>query len=134
MKNLIVQITMVLLGMFILGGCGGGGGGGGGEGTSVVVSGENFALRQAFINYITETSSSTFTVSGTYAGVPVSGSGTLTNGNVSSGLFEGSQALLKVSTITGTINLSGTTVPMAGTSTIFFDTNYDVLGKSIIGG
>ena len=117
---------------FTLAGCGGGGGGGGDN--TPVVSTENFALQQAWVGYLYESNSYSYAVSGSYQGLPVTGSGTLTNGNVTTGTFEGVGALQRSQTVTGSISVSGQAVPLAGTSTTFFDSNYNLLGFSYVGG
>ena len=131
MKLLMVLMASAFF-VFALSACGGGGGGD----DAVVVpppSTESFALTQAIDNYINETSSALFSISGSAAGEPVTGSGILSIGSVSSGIFEGVSALVKTSTVTGSISVAGQSEPYAGTLLTYFDSNYVYLGEELVG-
>ena len=111
-------------------------GGGGGEppaAVAPVASADTFQLRTAYINNFNETRSLPFALTGVFSGVSVTGSGTLTQGNVSTGTFENVAALKKTSTITGTVtgtaNGKTVTMPLAIVITGFTDTNYLPLGS-----
>lgn len=113
-------------------GCGGGGSGStSGTATSgPVTSTETFQLRTAWINYLSESRSIPFTVTGTVSGTTVGGSGTVTFGTILSTTFEGQSALSKSVTATYVINVNGTSLPLGGTSTSYFTSNYAPLGFS----
>lgn len=108
----------------------GGGGGGGSTTPAPVTSTDTFQLKTAWVNYFTNTGTHPFTVSGTSSGTSFTGSGTATNGSVSSATFESASALQKSSTITGTLSINGTSVPLSVTSTTYTDSNYNPLGMS----
>lgn len=117
-----VTSLIALSALLALAGCGGGGSSG------PVVSTETFQLRTAYVNYITDTRSLPFTVSGTVSGTTVTGSGTLTSGTLASTTFENQPALAKTTTVTGTLSASGQTAPLATTTTAYVDSNYNPLG------
>lgn len=87
-------------------------------------------MKDAWINYITNTSSSPFSASGTTNGINITGSGTETGGQLTSSTFEGKQALAKTMTVTGTVSGSGQTASIASTSTGYYDLTYNLLGSS----
>lgn len=109
--------------------CGGGGDSGA---ASTTVDTTTFPLSIAIANYVNETMSSRFNMTGialsSGQSISFSGNGMLSESNAP-GTFEGSPALKKSATITGSIILLGNTVPVAGTSVSFFDTNYNPLGN-----
>ena len=107
--------------------CGGGGSGGS---TGPVTSTETFQLRTGWVNYITDTRSSPFTLTGSVSGTAVTGTGTLTQGSLSSAVFESQNALKKTSVVTGSISGSGQTFPLGITTTTYVDSNYTPLGSS----
>jgi hypothetical protein len=106
------------------------GGGGGGSSFTPVTSTETFQLRTAWVNYLTDSRSLPFTVSGTSSGIRITGSGTLTQGGLSAGVFEGVSAIQKTSVVTGSITGNGTTLPLSTSITEFVDSNYYPLGSS----
>lgn len=112
----------------LLSACGGGGGGGGSS--APVTSTESFNLRAAYVNYINDSRSLPYTISGTISGYSATGSGTLTQGSLTSATFEGQAALAKVQTSTGTLYANNRTVPLAATSTSYVDSNYNALGSN----
>jgi len=121
LKSLLATFALI-----VLAGCGGGGGGT----SAVTTSSETFQLRAAYVNYLTDTRSATFTVSGTVEGINVTGNGTATQGALSNTTFEGQAALQKVSVITGALRADGQTVPLLTSSTTYLDSNYNPLGSS----
>jgi hypothetical protein len=127
MQPSIIQIFIVSICTTLFSGCGGGGGGGG-ENQGPVTSTDTFQLRAAYINYITESRSLPFTLSGTESGITFTGSGTVTLGNSSNATFEGQSAISKSTTSTFTVTANGTTVSDGGTSTSYFTSNYVPLG------
>jgi hypothetical protein len=122
----ILSLAVTALAL-LLTACGGGGGSGS---TAPVSSTETFQLRTAWVNYITDTRSLPFTVTGTASGTSVTGSGTLTQGSLSSTVFESRSALRKTSVITGSISGGGQTYPLGITTTSYIDSNYNPLGSS----
>lgn len=107
-----------------------GGGGGSTAPTGPVASTETFQLRTAYVNYVTETRSLPFTVTGTTSGQSVTGSGTATQGALTSATFESQAAQQKTTTVTGSITANGTTIPLSSSSTTYVDSNYNPLGIS----
>jgi hypothetical protein len=108
----------------------GGGGGGSPTSTGPVASTETFQLRTAYVNYVTETRSLPFTVTGTTSGYSVTGSGTATQGSLTSATFESQAAQQKTTTVTGSITANGTNVPLSSSSTTYVDSNYNPLGSN----
>lgn len=108
----------------------GGGGGGGTTSTGPVASTETFQLRTAYVNYVTETRSLPFTVTGTTSGNSVTGSGTATQGALTSATFESQPAQQKTTTVTGSVTANGVTIPLSSSSTTYVDSNYNPLGSS----
>lgn len=105
-------------------------GGGGGSAADPVTSTQTFQVWQAWTNYVTTAQTRSFSVSGTYSGASVGGSGTSTRGALSSATFEGTPALQKTSVVTGTLIVNGTNVPYNGTQTSYVTSNYLPLGYS----
>jgi hypothetical protein len=107
-------------------------GGGGGEVTASgpITSIETFQFRAGYVNYIKESRSLPFTVTGTSSGSIVKGSGTATQGAIGDTIFESKQAQQKTTTVTGSLTTNGTTIPLSSASTTFFDSNYNFLGSN----
>lgn len=124
--NFFYSLALTLV--FALSACGGGGGGGS-TSTAPVTSTETFQLRTAYVNYVTETRSLPFKVTGTSSGYSVSGSGTATQGALTSATFESKAAQQKTTTVTGSITANGTTSPLSSSSTDYVDSNYNPLGE-----
>jgi len=107
-------------------------GGGGDAGTTLPTVPVDYALRTAYINYVTSKGSNIFTVSGTYASggttYPLSGNGTVTKGALSATTFEKQVAQVKAGTVTGTLTLNGINTPMNVTEYEYYDVNYNLLG------
>ena len=115
-----------------LAGCGGGGGGG--NAWTPIASTEVFQLKAAWDNIARATGTRNFSVSGTYAGAALSGTGSVTLGALTGTVFEGIAAQQKTSTIRGTITLTypggSRTDPLAETASAYYDSNYLPLGSS----
>jgi len=113
-------------------GCGltGCGGGGGGSDSALVTSTETFQLKTAWTNYVTDTSSTPFTMSGIISGVPVSGSATATEGGLTVSTFEGVSCNKKVAVINGSLMGNSQIIPLNSTQTYYYDMNYNMLGSS----
>lgn len=116
---------MITLTVSILAACGGGGGGG-----PSAVSTNDYQLRQAWVNYVSMSTTQRFTVSGTINGVAVSGSGTETDGTLVASSFEGKPSLSKTTVVTGTLSSSGQSLPYGSTGVGYVDSNYMPLGQS----
>lgn len=123
----IIKTVGALSVLALLTACGGGGDGGA---AAVVASTESFPLRTVYTNTLTSSSSSNYTLSGTVNGVAVTGSGTVTYGNLSGGTFEGAAALQRTTTGTGSFVANGTTFPLNSSSTDWVDSNYVPKGES----
>lgn len=122
------NILALTLSVAFLAACGGGGGGSGTP-AAPVTSTETFQVRTAYINYVNDSRTLPFTISGTTAGVSVSGSGTLTQSSVTNSTFEGAAALQKTSTINASLTANGMTIPLATTLVSYVDSNYVPLGS-----
>ena len=105
-------------------------GGGGGSVSGPVASTESFNLKTVWANTLTSSSSNNYTISGTVNGVAVSGSGTVTRGNLSAGTFEGLPAQQRTTTATGSVVVNGVTVPLNTSSIDWVDSNYLPKGES----
>jgi hypothetical protein len=125
-----IKYTLALSAVVLLVACGGGGGGGEVAPTTPV----DYQLRTGYVNYVTSTGSSNFTVSGTYTtggtSYPITGSGTTTLGSLSATTFEGLPAQMKAGTVTGSISVNGTSQSLNGTQYSYVNSNYDPLGNS----
>lgn len=111
--------------------CGGGGSTGGGTTPAApVASTSTFQLQVANATMFRQSSTVPFTISGTYNNVSVTGSGTVTNGNATSTIFEGRTTLQKVVSVSGSFTANGTTVPLTTSSTTYVNTNYLPTGES----
>lgn len=129
-KALMLKKLAALFFSFLLVACGGGGGGSS-SGSGVVASTLAFPLRQININQLENSSSAPFTVSGTYNGYSVTGSGNITDSRLMrDATFEGKSALKQTSTITGSITVNGQTAPLSSSDTTYVDPNYVLLGNS----
>ena len=106
--------------------------GGGGDSTPAapVTSNSTFDLKTAYVNYIAPRGTQGFTISGTVKGVTVTGTGTITNGDLTPATFEGKAALKKTSTATQSFTANGQTATAGAMTTYFFDSNYNVLGNT----
>lgn len=124
-RNLLTHgLALALAGLVAA--CGGGGGGD----TAPVASTETFQLRTAYINHVADTRTWTVQLSGRINGVDVAGSGTLTQGALTSTTFEGQSALAKTSTVAATLTVGGVAVPMTVSSTSYVDAAYNPLGDA----
>ena len=114
-------------------GCGGGSSGSSPVTNTPVASTETFQFKTAYINNFNNSRSLPFTMTGVFSGVSVTGSGTFTQGGVSSATFENIAALKKTATISGTVtgtsNGKTETFPLSIILTSYLDTNYNPLGS-----
>lgn len=121
--NRNLRSVIAAMGAALLVGCGGGGS------SEPIASTESFPIKQAYQNYLTETRSLPFTVSGVLNGISVSGSGTYSQSQLQATTFEGASALKKSGTATLTLVGNGQTVPLAVTTARYVDANYTPLGS-----
>lgn len=120
------KIILAVGASFFVAACGGGGGS---DATGPQTSTDTFQIKTAITNYVVNTQTRNATMSGTVNGVTVSGSAIVTDGALNSALFEGKSAFSKATTVTGSILVNGTQVPLATTSIDFFDNNYLPIGS-----
>lgn len=126
MKFSQIRLWATVAALTILSACGGGGGGSSSPATST----ETFQLRTAYVSYITDSRSLPFTLTGVASGINVTGSGTVTQGSLSSSTFEGQPALAKTTSMTGSFTGNGQTVSLANSVVSYVDSNYNPLGFS----
>ena len=127
-----VPVTMAAL---VLGACGGGGGDS--PTASTPLTGTNpattFPLATAMVNFLKQANSTPFTISGTGSGngqvIDFTGSGTSVEVN-SSGTFNGQAAVVKNTTVSGTLQARGQSAPFTQSTAQFYDANYKPLGSS----
>jgi hypothetical protein len=127
MKRLLSILTIP----FFVAACGGGGSGGGSSGSKIttpVTSTDTFQLQKAYVTYVNDSNSRAFNISGTADGDSLSGSGRATAGTLSAATFEGQSALSKTQLATGNIIRAGTSIPWSGSSIIYVDSAYKLLG------
>lgn len=124
MKNTI-KLLLAIASVVLLVACGGGGGGGT---PAPVASTQTFDLRAAYVSSLINTSTNTFTITGSQDSVTITGSGTGTYGELSSGTFEGGSAQQRTSTVTGSFIVEGQSFPLNYSSVSWFDSNYLPLG------
>jgi len=123
-----IKIALIILISLVMTACGGGGGGS--SGTTTQTSTATFQIKAAYLNYTTSTEAQNFTLSATYNGVHVGGSGTVTTGGFYSTVFEGASAFAKSTSVTGTVYANGVNAPYGGSATLYVDSNYMPLGES----
>lgn len=104
----------------LLAACGGGGGGSSGP----VASTSAFNVLAAYVGTFTSPSTNTFSIAGTSGSNQITGSGTATTGNVTSGTFEGLASLQRTTTVTGSFSVNGTSYPLASSVVSWMDSNY----------
>lgn len=92
-------------------------------------SSETFQMRAAWENYVKQSGSYPFKISGASSGVALSGSGTSFNGALTPDAFEGSRALRKVAAIKGEMAVGGKAVPYDISDTYYFDMGFNLLGN-----
>ena len=124
-----IKLVIAALAAALLTACGGGGGGGSGT-TAPVASSQTFNLQAAYKSYYAATASYKFNITGTYGAYPVSGSGTVVIGAVTSGTFEGQPALQQTMTEIGSFTANNQTIPLATSAISWLDTNYMPRGSS----
>jgi hypothetical protein len=120
MKRLLSILTIP----FFVAACGGGGGS-----VEPVASTNTYQLQKAYVNYVTDSSSRGFTVSGTAGGDSLSGSGRVTSGALTAATFEGQSVLSKTSVITGNIIRAGTAIPWSSSQTTYVDSAHKLVGS-----
>jgi len=121
-----LKLLLISFVFSFLAACGGGGGGGGGT----VASANTFDIQAGWSRLVANGFTSTFTVSGT-----CSGTFNLTDGAANtSTTFEGAPAISGNSVISMTLSTSGCTPSTASTETRYYDSNYNLLGYSVLGG
>ena len=108
----------------ILSACGGGGS------SAPVASMSTFNVKQAFENFIKTPDTKNALFSGTVNGVTLTGNGRATFGGLVPSTFQGVNALLKTSVLTGTLSDGKDVVPVATTALTYWDSNYNFLGRS----
>ena len=136
-----MKFIILFLIIFLISACGGGGGGGGGETSNLttdtntnlviakpVVSSGIFPLGLIRANLL-KSSSNTFSLSGIENGSVVTGSGTLTHGNLIASVFQGMSASQRTITLTGNIFINEKTTPINRFVTQWFDTKNEFLGE-----
>jgi hypothetical protein len=69
-------------------------------------------------------------MTGTVSGASLTGSGTVTQGTLTSTTFESAAALQKTTTATGSLTVNGNTVPLSTSTTNYVDSNYSPLGSN----
>jgi len=117
------------------------GGGGDGARSGPPAAALSIPLATALANYVNQTRSTPFSVSGTASAsgqsANVTGSGTLSE-STSAATFEGAPALRKTVAITGTVTASAAganaSAPLSSTADAFFDASNKPLGASGAGG
>jgi hypothetical protein len=104
------------------------GGGDGDNGAST----RTYELHAAWVNYVTDSGTKAFTLTGMSPAIAVgtefTGSGTATFGQLDSATFESQPALTKAIAATGLIYATGHTVPYDSRSRLYFDSNYLPVG------
>jgi hypothetical protein len=120
------KFFITALSSIIFSGCGGGGS----VAPAPVTSTSAFQLQAANANSFLQTSTASFSISGSYNGVSISGGGTVTRGNATAASFEGRNGFQKVITTTGSFTANGTTIPLTTTGTTYVDSNFFPLGNT----
>ena len=110
---------------FFVAACGGGGSSGS---TAPVTSTDTYQLQKAYINYVNDSSSRSFSISGTSNGNILSGTGRVTSGTLASATFEGQSVLSKTEVVTGTVINAGTSIPLSNSQTLYVDSAYKIVG------
>lgn len=88
-----------------------------------------FNVLAAYISTFTSPSVNNFNITGSSGSTSVTGSGTATIGNVSSGTFEGQSALQRTTTVTGSFVVNGNSYPLNSSQVSWTDSNYVPLGS-----
>jgi hypothetical protein len=113
---------------FALAACGGGGGGS--SSSTTVVSTLTFPFAQAFADFVANSHSFNYSMSGNDAGTSATGSGTVYYGAAVGATFEGQSGLSQTAVISGTTTENNQTTPYSATVDSFYTTNYVPLGSS----
>ena len=125
MKNTI-KLLLATASVALLAACGGGGGGGT---QTPVASTSSFNLLSAYVSSFANTSTSTFTITGSQDAIVITGSGSGTTGALSSGTFEGGPAQQRTSSVTGSFIVNGQSFPLNYSSVAWVNSNYSPLGS-----
>jgi len=123
------KLTLASFVMMSLTACGGGGGGGSSIELQPVESTELFQLEDAWVEFVVESSSYPFTLSGEINDTDVNGTGTATFGQLTTSSFEEQDSLAKSATITYELIVDDQTLPLSSFSTAYYDVNYMPLGR-----
>lgn len=111
----------------VLSACGGGGGGGDATTLPPALS-VAYPLKEAYVNYITSAKSMPFTI--TAPDGRTTGTGTLNESVLTSTSFEDRSALIKVTTVTGSIIRDGQTTALSARGESYVDSAYTPLGDA----
>jgi hypothetical protein len=131
-----ISTTVIRLSFFAVFACSLVACGGGGSSTSSpnpVATDTTFPLKAAYTDYLTKSRSLPVTVKGVVSGVDITGTGTLTLGNLTAAVFEGTTGFKKTTSVIG--NLIGTkdgqsiNLPLASSEISYFDSNYVPIGN-----
>lgn len=123
LTRLLFTSTVVLA----LGACGGGGGTS--SSSTTTASSLVFPFAQAFADFVSNSHSFTYSMTGSDAGTSASGSGAITYGAAVGATFEGQNAFSQTATVSGTTTENGQTTPYTATVQSFYTTNYEPLGS-----
>lgn len=123
-----IKLLFATVSIALITACGGGSSGGSAT-VAPVASTSTFPLQTVLANSLRAESNS-YTISGTTNGVAVTGSGTATRGGLSAGTFEGSSALQRSTTSTGSIVVNGQAIPSNSSGTSWYNSNYLPLGST----
>lgn len=118
------QLLSILTIPFLIAACGGGG-----SSTTPTASTDTYQLQKAYVNYVTDSSSRSFSISGVSSGDNLSGTGRSTSGTLGAATFEGQSVLSKTSVITGNIIRAGTSIPWSSSQTTYVDSAYRLIGR-----
>lgn len=93
------------------------------------LSTKTFQLRKAWENYVKDSGSHAFKMSGTGAEEEISGSGVLTHSDLTPVIFEKGDAFQKVAAISGNLVVNGQAMSYALSDTWYYDRAYNLLGS-----
>jgi hypothetical protein len=119
-----IKYAAAVAAITLLAACGGGGGGSSGP----VASTSSFNLLATYAATFSGPQVNNFTLTGTSGSTSISGSGTATTGNTTTGTFEGQSALQRTTTVTGSFTANGTSYPLNSSCVDWVTTNFVPLG------
>jgi len=128
MASLIRFLSMSTV-ILTLGACGGGGGGSSSSSTTVISS-LTFPFAQAFADFVANSHSFNYSMTGSDAGTTATGSGTIFYGAAVGATFESQSGLSQTAVISGTTTENGQNSPYTVSVQSFYTTNYEPLGSS----